>query len=317
MFVATLNDDEDRIRSLVTKGFRKFRVNFARRTFDRNTTTIRMCRAAAAAIGASIEIMGDLPGQKFRCGRFDGGSAILAEGDSVLVSTADGLCTAGRVVGVDSAFIGHARERDKIRFGPDTELVVVSAAENLECIVTRGGRVYSRCGIENITRYFNRSTITRQDEQIIEISASMLDYLCVSFADTSEMIVAARQLVAGRCRLIAKLESPTAVADARAIARASDGIMLGRGDLANFLSLAAMNQCAADLSELATQERREIYLATDYFRDMAKGAIVPTSDELQDVLYAIRQKPTGIVLNETASSDNWAAIADAALSFAR
>ena len=117
-------------------------------------------------------------------------------------------------------------------------LVEQVTADELICRVTVGGPLSDHKGINRRGGGLTAPALTDKDKADIKLAAEMeLDYLAVSFPrDAADMHYARRLRDEAGCDawLIAKIERAEAVANDEALdglIRASDGVMVARGDL--------------------------------------------------------------------------------------
>ena len=82
---------------MIAAGMNIVRINFAHGDFDSHRHTIATVRAAAAARGTRVAIMGDLPGPKMRIGKLAHEPIELVRGQSFIIQTEDVAGTLGRV----------------------------------------------------------------------------------------------------------------------------------------------------------------------------------------------------------------------------
>jgi pyruvate kinase len=143
-----------------------------------------------------------------------------------------------------------------------------------------------------------------------DIKTAMLlqaDYVAVSFPKNATDMELARQLcnVAAtpghRPGLIAKIERAEAIPELENILRASDGIMVARGDLAVEVGNAAVPALQKRMIKLAREHDKIAITATQMMESMIL-APVPTRAEVSDVANAVLDGTDAVMLSaETAA----------------
>jgi len=131
-----------------------------------------------------------------------------------------------------------------------------------------------------------------------------VDYLGVSFPRDAADMEEARGLLrqaGGHGLLIAKIERAEAIKNLAAVTKASDGVMVARGDLGVEMGYAEL----AGLQKLITQEARNqnkvVIMATQMMESMIT-ATIPTRAEVSDVANAVMDGTDAVMLSaETAS----------------
>jgi len=134
------------------------------------------------------------------------------------------------------------------------------------------------------------------------------DYLAVSFPKNATDMEMARQLanVAGEAQrhkpaMIAKIERTEAIPNLESILRASDGIMVARGDLAVEVGNAAVPALQKRMIRMAREMDKVVITATQMMESMIL-APVPTRAEVSDVANAVLDGTDAVMLSaETAA----------------
>jgi pyruvate kinase len=134
------------------------------------------------------------------------------------------------------------------------------------------------------------------------------DYVAVSFPKNATDMEMARQLcnVAGaeyghKPGLIAKIERAEAIPHLEAILKASDGIMVARGDLAVEVGNAAVPALQKRMIKLAKVHDKVVITATQMMESMITNP-VPTRAEVSDVANAVLDGTDAVMLSaETAA----------------
>jgi pyruvate kinase len=151
--------------------------------------------------------------------------------------------------------------------------------------------------------------LTAKDMEDIKTAVSFhCEYLAVSFPKSATDMEMARQLanVAGESlrhkpAMIAKIERSEAIPQLEAILRASDGIMVARGDLAVEVGNAAVPALQKRMIRLAREMDKVVITATQMMESMIQ-APVPTRAEVSDVANAVLDGTDAVMLSaETAA----------------
>jgi pyruvate kinase len=175
--------------------------------------------------------------------------------------------------------------------------------------VVVGGTLSNNKGINKAGGGLTAPALTGKDMEDIKTAMSFqCEFLAVSFPKTSTDMEMARQLanVAGepwrhRPQLIAKIERSEAIPALEEILRASDGIMVARGDLAIEVGNAAVPALQKRMIKMAREMDRVVITATQMMESMIVNP-VPTRAEVSDVANAVLDGTDAVMLSaETAA----------------
>ena len=315
--VATLgpaSDDEQTILRLIRAGTDVFRLNMShgdhtahRRTFDR-------ARRAMAAAGRAVPILADLAGPKIRVGDFEGGEIELVPGADVTVTTRDLRGREGLIPSQYEALAGDVSRGDPILLSDGTlELVVENVEESeIHCIVTRGGRLKDRKGINLPRSTLSAACLTDKDREDARFALELgVDFLGQSFVGRGSDCAMLRELVAGSghdADIIAKIERPEALADVNAILEAADGIMVARGDLGVELPPEKVPTVQRQLIDRARRHNKPVIVATQMLESMIEHTR-PTRAEVSDVSNAVMSGTDALMLAAETATGAYPALA--------
>ena len=120
--------------------------------------------------------------------------------------------------------------------GRVTMQVKAVGSRTIDCVVIVGGVLSNRKGINRQGGGLSAPALTSKDMEDIRTAVQMeADFLAVSFPKNASDMYMARELMraaGGRMMVIAKIERYEAIGNLEEILKASDGIMVARGDLA-------------------------------------------------------------------------------------
>lgn len=312
--VATLGPASDgKIEELITAGVDVFRLNFSYGTHREHAERIANVRAAAEKVGRFVAILADLQGPKIRVGGFAGENSFeLAPGDAFSIDPALAL-DGGNRREVSTEFVALAEQvspGDMLVLGDESlELEVTgTAGARVDCVVAVGGEVRAGKGINLRGGGLSAATPTERDLDDLKFACEQgVDFLAISFASSADDLLTARRMVkehGARCALVAKIEKAEAVAsDANidAIIKASDAVMVARGDLAIEIGEAALMGMQKHIIRRSRELNRCVITATQMMESMVQYAH-PTRAEIMDVSNAVLDGTDAVMLSaETAS----------------
>ncbi|MEI7443580.1 MAG: pyruvate kinase [Burkholderiales bacterium] len=308
--VATLgpsSTDPAVLEKMILSGVNVVRVNFSHGTADEHTAVVERVREVAVRLGRDIGVLADLQGPKIRIGKFAAGKVTLVEGDRF---TFDVDCELGDEtrVGLDYKDLVHDVKRgDTLLLNDGRMIMVVDRVTDrtIECTVTLGGVLSNRKGINRQGGGLSAPALTAKDMDDIKTAVRFeADFVAVSFPKNASDMYMARELVraaGGKALMIAKIERYEAIGALEEILKASDGIMVARGDLAVEVGDAAVPALQKRMIRMAKDLNKLTITATQMMESMIESP-VPTRAEVSDVANAVLDGTDAVMLSaETAA----------------
>jgi len=175
----------------------------------------------------------------------------------------------------------------------------------IACTVTQGGVLSNRKGINRQGGGLSAPALTAKDMDDLKTAVGFeADFIAVSFPKHAPDMYMARELMraaGGHALMIAKIERFEAIGNLEEILKASDGIMVARGDLAVEVGDAAVPALQKRMIRMAREFNRFTITATQMMESMIE-APVPTRAEVSDVANAVLDGTDAVMLSaETAS----------------
>ena len=313
--VATLgpaSSDPALLIEMLRAGVNVVRLNFSHGVSQDHIDRATAVREAAKIVGREVAIMADLQGPKIRVGKFAKGKIELLEGAAFVL---DGDRTElGDVdaVGLDYKELPRDVKASDVLLLNDGLIVLNVTAVRGEQVHTKvvvGGELSNNKGINKQGGGLSAPALTAKDMDDIKTAMSLrADYVAVSFPQSATDMELARQLcnVAGepfkhKASLIAKIERAEAIPHLASILKASDGIMVARGDLAVEVGNAAVPALQKRMIRMAHELDKVAITATQMMESMIL-APVPTRAEVSDVANAVLDGTDAVMLSaETAA----------------
>lgn len=316
--VATLGPattTEATIKKLLLAGTNVVRMNFSHGRATDHIERATLVRKIAEQNNLFVAIMGDLQGPKIRIACFKDHKVTLIPGETfTLDSTMSSDAGDQKSVGIDyKQLISDSQTGDHLLLDDGRiELKVEEVTqEKLICTVIVGGELSNNKGINLKGGGLSAPALTGKDKDDIKTAVTMgVDYLAISFPRDATDMEEARKLVqaaGGNAYIIAKIERAEAVADKNTldnIIKASDGVMVARGDLGVEIGSAALIGVQKDLIQRARRHNRIVITATQMMESMIKNSI-PTRAEVFDVANAVLDGTDAVMLSAETAMGNY------------
>lgn len=295
------------LEQLILAGLDVARLNFSHGNPDEHKARAKLVREIAAKHGRFVALLGDLQGPKIRIAKFASQRIELKEGDKFRFSISHPRDAGNQdVVCIDYPdLITDCKAGDELLLDDGrVEMRVDSVgSDELLCTVLIGGPLSDHKGINRRGGGLTAPALTDKDRADIKLAAEMeLDYLAVSFPRDAADMHEARRLrdeSGGTAWLIAKIERAEAVANDETLdglIRASDGVMVARGDLAVEIGDAELVGIQKKIIAHARHLNKVVITATQMMESMISSPM-PTRAEVSDVANAAFDYTDAVMLS--------------------
>ena len=295
------------LEKMIVAGLDVARLNFSHGTADEHRARAELVRAIAARHGRFVALLGDLQGPKIRIAKFKDKRIELKEGDLFRFSVTHPRDAGTQdIVGIDYPdLVKDCGVGDELLLDDGRVVMRVDAttADELHCTVLIGGPLSDHKGINRRGGGLTAPALTAKDKADIKLAAELkLDYLAVSFPrDAADMDLARRlrDEAGSDAWLIAKIERAEAVADDEsldALIRASDGVMVARGDLGVEIGDAELVGIQKKIILHARRANKVVITATQMMESMISSPM-PTRAEVSDVAHAVLGNTDAVMLS--------------------
>ena len=242
--VCTLGPSTDsvtEIERLLEAGMNVARLNFSHGSYEYMEKILKNLKEACLKTGKSVAILQDLQGPKIRLGKLPEKGIPVKRGEIIILST-DGKSfnpLAGKMIPVQYRSL-HKDVKSKDLILIDDGYIEVQVQKIVErkiyCKVKTSGVLKSHKGVNCPTASIKAASITAKDLADLKFGLkNEIDYVALSFVRKAEDIENLRKKLIENnhqhVQIIAKIERHEAVKNLKEIAKASDGLMVARGDL--------------------------------------------------------------------------------------
>ena len=313
--VATLGpatETEEQLTKLIEAGVNVVRLNFSHGDAEDHRIRAERIRTIATRLGRSVAILGDLQGPKIRIGRFQNGKINLPDGSEFILD-AELPIDAGDETQVGLAYKNlpnDCKVGDVLLLDDGRLSLQVKSIDGSRIVTTTldGGELSNNKGINLAGGGLSADALTEKDKEDIKLAASLgVDFLAVSFVRSAEDVELARKLMreaGGTAAILSKIERAEVVKDhalLEQVIRASDAVMVARGDLGVEIGDAELIGAQKHMIKEARRLNRPVITATQMMESMILNT-QPTRAEVFDVANAVLDGTDAVMLSgETAT----------------
>ncbi|GJG84953.1 pyruvate kinase [Gemmatimonadetes bacterium T265] len=295
----------DAIQGLIEAGLNVARINFSHGTHEQHAERIRTVREVADDLGRHVAVLGDLQGPRIRIGAL--ASAIQVEpgqGLTLVPESEDHDLTRHEIPVTYEALANDVRAGDRVLVDDGLiELVVLDVqGRRVGVRVVHGGPIKSNKGMNLPGVSVSAPSITEKDRADVAFAIEQnLEYLALSFVRRAADVDGLRAMVPKGMLICAKIEKDQALDNIEEILRASDTVMVARGDLGVELPFERVPLAQKQIIAAAQRLGRPVITATQMLESMVEHPR-PTRAEASDVANAILDGTDAIMLSaETAA----------------
>ena len=300
------------IEALAAAGVNGFRFNFSHGNYEERNEQTQWIREASKKLGKPVAILQDLQGPKIRLGNLKENLQVKAGDELILdhaVTEHDGSLTvpmqynlAEKVKVGEPIYIFDGKVR--------TTVLEITSDTAIKVRVENAGTLMSRKGINLPDTDFGGDILTPKDIKDIEFGADKdYDYVSLSFVQSADDIHNLRQMLVGlgsTAQVISKIETKAAIKDdvLEEIVKASDGVMVARGDLAVEAGAEVVPVVQRRIIALCRKYGKLSIVATQMMASMVDNP-EPTRAEVSDVANAVIQGADTVMLSDETANGSY------------
>jgi pyruvate kinase len=302
-------DDPHQIEELIEAGVDVFRINTAHGNREQHETVLARIRNASIKCGFPVGVLLDLAGPKIRLGQLHQDPLVCHEGMRItFVRQATGR--SDEVTSTYDQLIEELQPGDRVMLADGTVSLRVESVQQdrAECVVTGGGSVRSRQGINLPGVQLSVPALLPRDiENAIWAAENEIDFISLSFVRSPEDVQQLKELLCkhgSSALVIAKIEKPEALDQLEEIVDKADGVMVARGDLGVEIDVAKTPVAQKRIIRVCREKMKPVIVATQMLESMHTNTR-PTRAEASDVANAILDGADACMLSgETAIGDH-------------
>lgn len=316
--VGPATNNYESIEQLILTGVNGFRLNFSHGDYSERDQQIEWIREASRKIGKPVAILQDLQGPKIRLGTLD---------HDVEVKTGDEIILDYKAEHHDYILPVQYNLAEKVKEGEPvflfdgkvrTTVLEIVSESAIKLRIENDGVLMSKKGINLPDTDFAGDILTPKDLKDIEYGLTKdIDYVAISFVQSADDIHALRQiLLAGgsEAQIVAKVETKAAIEDKtlEEIVKASDAVMVARGDLAVEVGAEVVPIVQRRIISLCRKHGKLSIVATQLMMSMVENP-EPTRAEVNDIANAVIQGSDVVMLSDETANGRYPIRAVAAM----
>ena len=301
-------EDDSILEAMVQEGMNVARLNFSHGTHEGHEKNIRRVRELSEKHDIPIAVLLDTKGPEIRTGKLKEEKIFLESGQTFTLYAKQ---KKGDTEGVSISFPALYQDvHEGAEILLDDGLIDLKVKEirdkDIVCEVGNDGWLSEHKGINVPNIHLNMPYMSERDKSDILFGIGQkVDFIAASFVRTEEDVKELRQFLnenGGRfIRVMSKIENKEGIQNIDAIIKASDAIMVARGDMGVELPPEELPAIQKMIIRKVYEAGKQVVTATQMLDSMMKNPR-PTRAEVSDVANAIYDGTSAIMLSgETAA----------------
>ena len=304
--IATLGPSifsENKLKKLIDLGVDAFRINFSHNT-NEISKIVEKIRRIEKNKNKKIALIADLQGVKLRVGKILDDSQKIKYNQKFIF---DNKKTIG-----DSKRIYFPYPNILKRLKKGNKILIDDGKYSFSVIKNEKNSVTTICKSQNTTIKNNKSVhipnfeitfnkLTSKDKKDIKTAVKLgCNWIALSYLQNEKLIHEARKLIKKDMGIISKIENRHALKNIATIIKATDSIMIARGDLAIDIGHSEVPKVQLSLIKKCSQQSKSVIVATQMLESMIENNTA-TRAEINDIATAIFQGADAVMLSAEAA----------------
>lgn len=294
----------EQISAIVAAGANAFRLNFSHGKLEDHAGRVAVVRAISAETGKQLPLLADLQGPKIRVGEM-AEAVQLVRGATLVLDLDKTPGSIERVSLPHPEILASLMVGDSVLVNDGVIGLRVTEVTGPERVVTQvmsAGMLSSRKGVNVPGRTLPMSAMTPKD--IIDLEGALglgVDWIALSFVQTAQDVRECKDRVAGRAKVMAKIETQAAIDNLAEILAEADGLMVARGDLGVELPTEDVPPLQKRMIDMGRRAGKPVVVATQMLESMISNPR-PTRAEANDVASAAYDGADCLMLSAESAS---------------
>ena len=289
---------------LVRAGVDVFRLNFSHGSHDEHQQVINHIAYINEKYNYHVGILADLQGPKLRIGEMENEGLPIKEKDVLTFVNTPCIGNKEKIYMSYPLFAKDVEVGEKVLVDDGKIVLEVLETNNKDTVklkVLFGELLASKKGVNLPDTKISMPSITEKDMEDIAfiLEQPTINWIALSFVRSAremEQLQAMLEEKKHTAKIIAKIEKPEAVKQIDAIIKASNGIMIARGDLGIEVPMERLPHIQKEIIQKCIQRARPVIVATQMMDSMITNPS-PTRAEITDVANAVLDGTDAVMLS--------------------
>ena len=304
--IGPATEDEETLEQLILQGVDICRINMAHADHAWSREIIQRINRVCDRVGRKIAILMDVKGPEIRTGDLPE-TFHLVEGEIFDFTYSQGPGGVGDD-GVRRVDVNYPSFAQDMSVGDtvlvDSGLIRLEVLEiegqRVRCKVLIAGPMGNRRHINLPGVRVNLPALTKKDQGDVDVGIEEgIDFFALSFVREAKDLDEFHAYLdehGSKAKIIAKIEDQQAISNLEGIVKASDGLMVARGDLGIECPFEDLPIIQTDAINCCIHNTKPVIVATHMLESMIESPL-PTRAEVTDIANAIREQADCVMLS--------------------
>ena len=289
---------------LISSGVDVFRINFSHAKHEDVERIVSDIKNLRIKHNKHVSILGDLQGPKIRLGSVNENTS-LNKGDTITLTTRLVKNGNNEKVSINyKDFAKDVKKGESVLIDDGKIILQVQKTDRVSSVelkVIQGGVLSSNKGVNLPNTKISMPALTNKDVKDAKLAAKLgVDWIALSFVRSKNDVLQLKTLIDKNSDhpipVISKIEKPQAIKKMDQILKASDGLMVARGDLGIEIPAEEVPLHQKILVKKAKEARKPIIVATQMMESMIDN-LTPSRAEVNDVANSVMDGADCIMLS--------------------
>lgn len=308
--IGPASESKEMLGKLMDAGMNVARLNFSHGDYDEHGKRIKLIRNVSRKKNKNVAIMLDTKGPEIRTGLFENNGIVLSKGDKIRIVKEDVLGNKERFTLKCKEVFNDVKVGNMVLIDDGKMRLQVESIEEdgFSCVSITNGPIKNTKGVNIPDVKLTMPFLSEKDIADITFGVEEdIDLISLSFVRRKEDIDDVRNLVTKlgkpNITIMSKIENKEAINNLEDIIKASDAIMVARGDLAVETEPEMVPIFQKKIIKMCNLLGKPVVTATHMLDSMCNNP-TPTRAEASDVANAILDGTDAVMLSgESAAGD--------------
>jgi len=297
--------NQESIQKFIESGCNMFRLNFSWGTHEEYRQIVKIIREVALKLGQEVQILQDLQGPKLRIQNCPEAKEIKPQ-DKILISydkIPKHIQLAASGIYQTESIGKHILVKDG-----DIKLTIIDVDQQKQTATLESqsmGSFKNMNGCNAPSIELNLEALSIKDLSDLQFALEQnIDIISLSFIHNEQNLIQLKNIVQDKAKILAKIETQTAINNIQSILKHADYCMVARGDLGVEVGLTELPYAQEKIQAECNKQNIPCLIATEVLKSMLTEKH-PSRAESHDIHDSLDKGAAGFILtNETVLGEN-------------